>query len=139
MFQYVFEQKRRSYNSFDNCIIYSKPHFDENGQPQIMTDTKFEVFSVSSKRGQECIQKYCDVWNSAVALFRRFYKCRKISYLLESVSVTVMLLTSIEYTLYKLHAEYDISYYSNQYWFYIKGLYDQVYILRGSLIFKAFP
>lgn len=34
-----------------------------------MTDTKFEVFSVSSKRGQECIQKYCDVWNSAVALF----------------------------------------------------------------------
>lgn len=53
----------------DNCIIYSKPHFDENGQPQIMTDTKFEVFSVSSKRGQECIQKYCDVWNSAVALF----------------------------------------------------------------------
>lgn len=53
----------------DNCIIYSKPHFDENGQPQIMTDTKFEVFSASSKHGQECIQKYCAVWNSAIELF----------------------------------------------------------------------
>jgi hypothetical protein len=34
-----------------------------------MTDTKFEVFSVSSKRGQECIQKYCAVWDSAQELF----------------------------------------------------------------------
>ena len=53
----------------DNCIIYSKPHFDENGQPQIMTDTKFEVFSVSSPRGQECIKKYCTVWDAAQDLF----------------------------------------------------------------------
>lgn len=53
----------------DNCIIYSKPHFDENGHPQIMTDTKFEVFSASSPRGQECIRKYCNVWDSAINLF----------------------------------------------------------------------
>lgn len=53
----------------DNCIIYSKLHFDENGQPQIMTDAKFEVFSASSQRGQECIQKYCNVWESSIGLF----------------------------------------------------------------------
>lgn len=53
----------------DNCIIYSKPHFDENGQPQIMTDTKFEVFSASSQHGQECIEKYCAIWENAVDLF----------------------------------------------------------------------
>lgn len=53
----------------DNCIIYSKPHFDENGQPQIMTDTKFEVFSTSSPRGLECITKYCTVWDKAEKLF----------------------------------------------------------------------
>ncbi len=53
----------------DNCIIYSKPHFDINGQPQIMTNTKFEVFSASSSRGIDCIQKYCEVWDAAVDLF----------------------------------------------------------------------
>ena len=53
----------------DNCIIYSKPHFDQDGQPQIMTNAKFEVFSASSLRGQQCIEKYCCVWNSAVDLF----------------------------------------------------------------------
>ena len=53
----------------DNCIIYSKPHFDQDGQPQIMTNAKFEVFSASSPRGQQCIEKYCCVWNSAVDLF----------------------------------------------------------------------
>lgn len=53
----------------DNCIIYSKPHFDGNGQPQIMTDTKFEVFSANSQRGQECIKRYYAVWNAAIDLF----------------------------------------------------------------------
>lgn len=53
----------------DNCIIYAKPHFDENGQPQIMTDTRFEVFSVSSQRGQRCIEKYCAIWEKAIDLF----------------------------------------------------------------------
>lgn len=53
----------------DNCIIYSKPHFDINGHPQIMTDTKFEVFSVSSQRGQECIKKFCTIWDASIDLF----------------------------------------------------------------------
>lgn len=53
----------------DNCIIYSKPHFDINGHPQIMTDTKFEVFSASSPRGLDCIKKYCAVWEAAVNMF----------------------------------------------------------------------
>lgn len=53
----------------DNCIIYSKPHFDENGHPQIMTDSRFEVFSASSERGQQCIQKYCTVWETSDELF----------------------------------------------------------------------
>lgn len=53
----------------DNCIIYSKPHFDINGRPQIMTDTKFEVFSASSPRGLECIKKYCTVWESSINMF----------------------------------------------------------------------
>lgn len=53
----------------DNCIIYSKPHFDEKGQPQIMTDAKFEVFSASSQRGQECIKKYNAIWEAACELF----------------------------------------------------------------------
>ena len=53
----------------DNCIIYAKPHFDINGQPQIMTNTKFEVFSASSSRGKDCIQKYCKVWDAAIDLF----------------------------------------------------------------------
>lgn len=53
----------------DNCIIYSKLHFDENGQPQIMTDTKFEVFSAFSEQGKECIKKYCEIWDTATNLF----------------------------------------------------------------------
>ena len=53
----------------DNCIIYAKPHFDINGMPNIMTNNKFEVFSASSDKGKECINKYLEVWNNAVDLF----------------------------------------------------------------------
>lgn len=53
----------------DNCIIYSKPHFDINGMPNIMTNNKFEVFSASSKKGKECIKKYLEIWNDAVNMF----------------------------------------------------------------------
>lgn len=49
----------------DNCIIYSRPLFDAAGRPQLLTDTKFEVFSAESARGQECIQKYEEIWNNA--------------------------------------------------------------------------
>ena len=52
----------------DNCIIYSKPHFDKNGYPQFMTDSKFEVFSASSDRGKECIQKFCAIWDASTNL-----------------------------------------------------------------------
>lgn len=49
----------------DNCIIYSLPYFDANGRPQLLTNTNFEVFSVNSKKGQECIKLFEDVWNNA--------------------------------------------------------------------------
>lgn len=53
----------------DNCIIYSKPYFDHNGCPQIMTDSKFEIFSAFSQKGKECIEKYENIWNNATNLF----------------------------------------------------------------------
>lgn len=53
----------------DNCIIYSKPHFDINGSPNIMTNNKFEVFSAFSTKGQLCIQKYLEIWDNSVDLF----------------------------------------------------------------------
>ncbi|MBQ9610597.1 MAG: toll/interleukin-1 receptor domain-containing protein [Lachnospiraceae bacterium] len=53
----------------DNCILYSKPHFDENGYPQIITNTMFEVFSATSKKGVECIKKFESVWDNAKDLF----------------------------------------------------------------------
>lgn len=53
----------------DNCIIYAKPHFDINGMPNIMTNSKFEVFSVFSDKGKECIEKYLAVWEKAVYMF----------------------------------------------------------------------
>lgn len=53
----------------DNCIIYAKPHFDINGNPNIMTNSKFEVFSASSDKGKECINKYLEVWGNAVNMF----------------------------------------------------------------------
>lgn len=53
----------------DNCIIYAKPHFDINGMPNIMTNSKFEVFSALSEKGQKCIEKYLSVWEHAVNMF----------------------------------------------------------------------
>ena len=53
----------------DNCIIYAKPHFDINGMPNIMTNSKFEVFSATSDRGKECIDKYLAVWDKARYMF----------------------------------------------------------------------
>ena len=49
----------------DNSIIYAVPIFDALGRPQLLTDTKFEVFSVNSSKGQECIKKYQEVWDNA--------------------------------------------------------------------------
>lgn len=53
----------------DNCIIYAKPHFDINGMPNIMTNSKFEVFSALSERGKECVEKYLVVWENATPMF----------------------------------------------------------------------
>lgn len=49
----------------DNSIIYAVPIFDALGRPQLLTDTRFEVFSVDSPKGQECIRKFQEVWNKA--------------------------------------------------------------------------
>ena len=49
----------------DNCIIYSLPHFDANGCPQLLTNTAFEVFSTDSAKGKACVDKFEQVWNSA--------------------------------------------------------------------------
>lgn len=53
----------------DNCIIYDRPNFDANGYPQLLTNSGFEVFSVKSDKGKECIKKYENVWNSAKNMF----------------------------------------------------------------------
>lgn len=53
----------------DNCIVYCKPHFDINGNPNIMTNSAFEVFSAFSEKGKRCIQKYMEVWNNAIDMF----------------------------------------------------------------------
>lgn len=52
----------------DNCIVYCKPHFDVNGNPNIMTNSNFELFSVFSEKGKRCIKKYMEVWNNAIDL-----------------------------------------------------------------------
>jgi len=49
----------------DNCIIYSRPVFEANGAPQLLTDTPFEVYSIDTKRGQDCIRTYEEIWNNA--------------------------------------------------------------------------
>lgn len=49
----------------DNCIIYSRPSFDAYGRPQLLTNTGFEVFSVESEKGNDCIKKFEDIWDNA--------------------------------------------------------------------------
>jgi hypothetical protein len=46
----------------DDCIIYSKPIYDSMGRPQLLTDSKFEVFAVKSIKGKECVQKFENIW-----------------------------------------------------------------------------
>lgn len=53
----------------DNCIIYSRPTFDANGYPQLLTNSGFEVFSAKSEKGIECIKKYEVVWDNAKNMF----------------------------------------------------------------------
>jgi len=52
----------------DNTIIYSKPNIDIHGHPQLLTDSSFEVFSVQSERGKECLEKFIKVWDTAIEM-----------------------------------------------------------------------
>jgi len=52
----------------DNCIIYSRPTFDAEGRPQLLTNTSFEVFSAKSDKGAECLKIFERVWFSAKEL-----------------------------------------------------------------------
>lgn len=49
----------------DECIIYSRPTFDVNGIPQLLTNTSFEVFSTNSSKGTECLTIFENVWKAA--------------------------------------------------------------------------
>ena len=64
-FRYYSNRREEIIIRLDNCIIYSRPIFDAHGKPQLLTNTGFEVFSVNSPKGQECIEKYEEIWNNA--------------------------------------------------------------------------
>lgn len=49
----------------DNSIIYCQPSFNASGQPQLLTNTAFEVFSTKSQKGQECVKKFENIWEDA--------------------------------------------------------------------------
>lgn len=53
----------------DNTIVYARPVFDANGQPQLLTNTGFEVFSSESEKGIACIRRFEAVWNESEELF----------------------------------------------------------------------
>lgn len=56
----------------DNCIIYSRPMFDAEGVPQLLTNTPFEVFSTESNKGIECVRDFEEVWNNAQKIHYSF-------------------------------------------------------------------
>ncbi len=56
----------------DNSIIYSRPNFNSKGIPELLTNTPFEVFSVKSERGQECIKIFEDVWHASKEMSYEF-------------------------------------------------------------------
>lgn len=66
---FVFTQIEEIIIRLDNCILYSRPVFDVRGVPQLLTNTGFEVFSVKTEKGEECIRKYEKIWNAARQMF----------------------------------------------------------------------
>ena len=56
----------------DETIIFSRPTFDANGMPQLLTDTGFEVFSTNSKKGKDCLAIFGNVWESAKVMPENF-------------------------------------------------------------------
>jgi hypothetical protein len=64
-FKFYSNKREEIIIRLDNCIIYSRPCFDANGRPQLLTNSGFEVFSAKSDRGIECIKEYESIWNDA--------------------------------------------------------------------------
>ena len=64
-FRFYSNKREEVIIRLDNCILYSRPVFDANGIPQIMTNTGFEVFSTGTEKGKECIRKYEEIWKNA--------------------------------------------------------------------------
>ena len=53
----------------DNCILFSKPMFNEEGYPQIMTNSSFQVFSATSQKGIDALHDFENVWNQAIPMY----------------------------------------------------------------------
>jgi len=64
-FRFYSNRREEIIIRLDNCILYSRPIFDANGMPQLLTNTGFEIFSTKTEKGKECVQKYEEVWNNA--------------------------------------------------------------------------
>lgn len=56
----------------DESIIFSRPTFDVNGVPQLLTDTGFEVFSTNSEKGKRSLFSFEEVWNKATPMPKDF-------------------------------------------------------------------
>lgn len=64
-FRFYSNKREEIIIRLDNCILYSRPVFDTNGMPQLMTNTGFEVFGAKTDKGIECIKKFERVWDGA--------------------------------------------------------------------------
>ena len=53
----------------DNSIIYSRPSFDVNGRPQLLTNSAFEVFGIKTDKGKESVNRFESIWASAKEMF----------------------------------------------------------------------
>jgi len=56
----------------DETIIFSRPTFDSNGVPQLLTGSNFEVFSTNSEKGKRSILSFEKIWNNATPMPKDF-------------------------------------------------------------------
>ena len=68
-FKYYNNKRTEIIIRSDDSILYSKPLFDENGFPQHISNSKFQIFSVDSEKGKDCVSKFEEVWNHGRNLF----------------------------------------------------------------------
>ena len=69
----LYSNKRESIIiRIDETIIFSRPTFDANGMPQLLTNTGFEVFSTNSKKGKESLKTFENVWDEAKTMPENF-------------------------------------------------------------------